>query len=55
MGRQGAKTCPVNRGSGLLSQARLGWRHGVSEAPEAPEAESRAREAVITVLRAAID
>lgn len=52
MGRQGAKTCPVNRGSGLLSQARLGWRHGVSEALEA---ESRAREAVITVLRAAID
>lgn len=52
MGRQGAKTCPVNRGSGLLSQARLGWRHGVSEAPEV---ESRAREALITVLRAAID
>lgn len=24
MDRQGAKTCPVNRGSGLLSQARLG-------------------------------
>lgn len=24
MGGQGAKTCPVKRGSGLLSQARLG-------------------------------
>lgn len=52
MGRQGAKTCPGNRGSGLLSQARLGWRHPISEAPEA---ESRPREAVITGLRAAID
>lgn len=52
MARQGAKTCPVKRGSGLLSQARLGWRHSVSEALEA---EPRAGEALITVIRAVID
>lgn len=33
MARQGAKTCPVKSGSGLLSQARLGWRHSVSLKP----------------------
>lgn len=53
MGGQGAKTCPVKRGSGLLSQARLGWRrHSVCQALEA---EPRTRDALITVIRAPID
>lgn len=53
MGGQRAKTCPVKRGSGLLSQAGLGWRrHSVCQAPEV---EPRTRDALITVIRAAID